>query len=70
MLCARWRYIVMADSPRDGGWIRIFADCGFKTRSKAEQTITLLMPMIQAAGDYRTLKIKKIIVFNPKRDSR
>ena len=67
---ARWRYFVLADSPRDGGWIRIFADGGFRTRSRAEQAITVFMPMIQSAGDYRALKIKKIIVFNRRRDFR
>ena len=62
MISARYRYVVLADSPRDGGWVRVFGY--FKNVESAEEAIGLFMPLMVLSGDYRRLRIVKTIVFH------
>ena len=61
MSSARFRYIVEGHSPRDGGWVRNVGY--FKKPSDAKNYIRVIAPLVLLAGDYTTMRVKRIIVF-------
>ena len=60
---ARYRYVVLGDSPHDGGWVRVFEN--FKDVESAKEAIEWFMPMMVRYSDYRRVRIVKTIVFHP-----
>ena len=58
---ARYRWIILAWSPRDGGLVRIFGY--FKTEPDAWDCITQFQVLIQLHGDYEGFQVKRIIRF-------
>ena len=62
MISARYRYVVVADSPRDGGWVRVFWH--YKNIESAEEAIVRFMPLMVRSGDYRRLRIVKRLFFH------
>ena len=68
MVSARYRYIVFALSPRDGGWVRVFQP--FKSENDALTAVELLLPLIQLSDDYDDIQIVKTIVFKARREDR
>ena len=58
---ARFVWIVLVYSPRDGGWVRL-AD-HFRSGEMAWQFVVLMWDMMIAAGDYETVDVKKTIAF-------
>ena len=61
---ARLRWKVFAFSPRDGGWVRWFAPCGFKTYAEANLAIEAFRPLWERTGDYQGFMVKRVIVFD------
>ena len=61
MVRARYCYIVLADSPRDGGWVRLFNS--FPSRKDALKAVEFCSPLMQLSRDYVAIQIVKSIVF-------
>ena len=60
---ARYRFIVLANSARDGGWVRLFSQ--FTKSEDAEEATRLFMPLIRHSGDIVDIKVTRTIVFHP-----
>ena len=58
---ASYRWIVLAWSPRDGGWVRNFGY--FKTEQDAWDCITQFLVLIQLHGDIEGFQVKRTIRF-------
>ena len=67
MIRARYRYILEANSPLDGGWVRWFEN--FDSAEEAlEQGYELFAPMAGFSGAiHLDMRVRKIIVFLPRR---
>ena len=54
-------WIVRADSPHDGGWVRLFGS--FRSEALAVHAVRLFTPMMAATGDYGEVEVRKTISF-------
>ena len=57
-------WIVLAFSPRDGGWMRIFDT--FKVQRYAWQAVEFFWQLMVLHGDYETVEVKRTIAFRNK----
>ena len=64
----RYVWIVLAFSPRDGGWVRIFEQ--FNVQRKAWQAVIFFWPVMVLSGDYETMEVKRTIAFRNKAKQR
>ena len=62
MLRARYVWIVIALSPRDGGWVRMFGK--FRTENDAWRAVHWFLPLMELAGDYVSVDVVKTISFH------
>ena len=57
----RYRYIVKALSPRDGGWVRLRGY--YQTEEEGWQFYCLFFPFMVLSADYITVTVERTIVF-------
>ena len=54
-------FVVIAESPRDGGHVRLFGH--FKNERSAWTAVQMFWPLIVEAGDYTTIDVVRTISF-------
>ena len=59
---ARYVFIVIADSPRDGGRARVFPG-HFRTERRAWVAVQVFWLLFVEAGDYGTIDVVRTIAF-------
>ena len=63
---ARYRYILEANSPLDGGWVRWFET--FESAQEALEHYELFAPVAGFSAEiHLDMRVRKIIVFLPRR---
>ncbi len=58
---ARYTFVCMAFSPRDGGWVRTIGSFG--TENEAWEAFIMFWDFMVASADFTTLTVKKTIRF-------
>ncbi len=58
---AKYVYVVYAESPRDGGFVRIFGH--FQTEKLAWEAVEFVWDLMVLAGDYIGVEVRRTIAF-------